>query len=647
MKTTTKKIYSLVSACAIVLLTLLLLVGSLMPTVKLNMASSRASELFGKCSLTSGLVLDEADVGAGALLGVAANLGDIKVINKIAFAEMEIRDIQESILKVQADKAEAQLEAMAQGNYDPDLSNYDKRIEEYEKEMKEVQKELDDFKQSVGETELKALEEKLKDKSFLDTAYTYMVVFAVYEDILWDGSGDNPKYTQYYSDSLTMGVTLFSMFILAVTIICSVIWALVVVIALIKGVLALVRGYKNVNTALLDKLFPMLATSMVAMPIMTFTLSKMMLGNTVEMGAGLKFSIIIAAVLALVRVANKLLLCERCDAKKIVRTLITVVSIVLIFCSLNAITNLELYDAHMRSSDQITPIAMGAKKTELIAEKTEAALTAGQLPNLESITNAAEHEAKTFVTAQKLENVIPVVAVPLLMAILAAVVLGCLLERLGDKQYKTKTGAIKNYRPAFVVAAIILVGAIFVSTLGVGTVKERDDLYNDEGVYLIRNEYEADNSAAKVEYEALVTIGDETAKQAEALAEQVKNAGDETAKAELKFQQLMMEKRANLYTKAADAIAQDQNGLNASIIVLMIALIVLEILYMISPKLVDKLVPASLQEKLAGIAAEPDAEEAPVEKAPVEEAPVEEAPVEEAPVEKAPVEEAPVENTAE
>ena len=87
------------------------------------------------------------------------------------------------------------------------------------------------------------------------------------------------------------------------------------------------------------------------------------------------------------------------------------------------------------------------------------------------------------------------------------------------------------------------------------------------------------------------------------------------------------------YTKAADAIAQDQNGLNTSIIVLMIALIVLEILYMISPKLVDKLVPASLQEKLAGIAAEPDAEEAPVEEAPVEEAPVEEAPTEEAPVE--------------
>ena len=35
-----------------------------------------------------------------------------------------------------------------------------------------------------------------------------------------------------------------------------------------------------------------------------------------------------------------------------------------------------------------------------------------------------------------------------------------------------------------------------------------------------------------------------------------------------------------------------------------------------------------VQEKLAGIAAEPDAEEAPVEEAPVEKAPVEEAPVE-------------------
>lgn len=627
MKTTTKKIYSLVSACAIVLLTLLLVVGSLMSTVKLNMASSRTSELFGKCSLTAGLVIDEADVGVGALLGVVANLSDIKVINKVAFDEMDIRDIQESIAEVEVNKAEAQAKAFLQGNYDPDLSSYDESIERYEKEMKEVQKELDDFKKSVGETELKALEEKLKDESYLDSVYTYMVVFAVYEDILWDGSSENPQYMQYYHDTLTMAVTLFSMFILAATIICSVVWAIVVVIAFVKAAIALFKGYKDVNTALLEKIFPTLATSMIAMPIMTFTLSKMSLGNTVEMGAGLRFSIIIVALLALVRVANKLLLCERCDMKKIVRTVITLVSIVLIFCSLNAITNLELYDAHMRSSNQITPIAAQAKKTELIAEKTAAALEAGQLPNIESITNAAEHDAKTYVTAQKLENVIPVAAVPAVMAILAAVVLGCLLERLGDKQYKTKTGAIKNYRPAFVVAAVILVCAIFVSTLGVGTVKERDDLYNDEGVYFIWNEYEADNSAAKVEYEALVTIGDETVKQAEALAEKVKSESNEAAKAELEFQQLMMEKRANLYTKAADAIAQDQKGLNTSIIILMIVLIALEILYMISPKLVDKFVPAALKEKLAGFAAEPDAEEAvPAEEtAPVEEA----APVEE------------------
>ena len=635
MKNTTKKIYCLASACAIVVLTLLLMVGALMPTFKLNMASARPSELFGQCSLTSELVLDEANVGVGNLIGVVTNLSDIKVINTIAFAEMDIRDIQESIAEVELDKAEAMVDALASGNTDPDLSSYDKSIENYKEEMKEVQKELDDFKKEVGEDNLKALSEKLKDEGFQNKVYTYMVVFATYENIIWSGSSENPTYMQYYHDTLTTTLTLLSMGLLAITIIASVVWAIVVVIGLVKCALSLLRGYRGVNAGLLDKMFPMLATSMVAFPLFTFVFTKLLMGSAIVMGAGLKFSIVIVALLALVRVANKLLLSERCDAKKIVRTLITLVSIVLVFCSMNAITNLGLYDAHMRSSNEITPIAVKAKETELIeqktAELTERLLKEGKIPSLSeinSIKSAAEHEAKTYVTAQKLENVIPVVAVPLLMGILAVIVLSCLLERLADKQYKTKTGAIKNYRPAFVVCAIILVGAIFVSTLGVGTVKERDDLYNDEGVYLIRNEYEADNSAAKVEYEALVTIGDETAKQAEALAEQVKNAGDETAKAELKFQQLMMEKRANLYTKAADAIAQDQNGLNASIIVLMIALIVLEILYMISPKLVDKFVPASLQEKLAGIAAEPDAEEAPVEEAPVEKAPVEEAPVE-------------------
>ncbi|MBO5354443.1 MAG: hypothetical protein J6B09_00065 [Clostridia bacterium] len=634
MKTTTKKIYSLVSAGAILLLTLLLLVGSLMPTIKLNMASSRASELFGKCSLTSGLVLDEADVGVGALLGVAKNLGDIKVINKVAFDEMEIRDIQEDIVEIELDKAEAAAKAYAQGNFDPDLSYYDESIENKEKEIKEIQKELDDFKKSVGEAELKALEENLKDESYLDSVYTYMVVFAVYEDILWSGSGDNPQYTQYYGDTLTMALTLLSMFMLAVTIICSVVWAIVVVIALIKGVLSFLKGYKDVNAKVLDKIFPSLATSMVAMGIVTFTFSKMLLGNTVVMGAGLKFSIVIVAVLALIRVANKLLLCERCDMKKIVRTVITVVSIVLIFNVLNAVTNLELYDAHMRSSNTITPVAMETKKAELIIEKTEEALAnlkEGERIDPEAIARSAEHDAKTFVTAQKLENIIPVVAVPALMAILAAVVLSCLLERLGDKQYKTKTGAVKNYRPAFVVAAIILVGAIFVSTLGVDTVKERDDLYNDEGVYFIWNEYEADNSVAKAEYETMKTLSEETEKLATELGDKVESESNETAKAELAFQHQMAERTNNLCVLATEAIEQDQKGLNSSIILLSIILIVLEVLYMISPMLIDKFVPASLQEKLAGFAADPDEEAADGEEAYAEDAaPVEETPAEEA-----------------
>jgi len=221
------------------------------------------------------------------------------------------------------------------------------------------------------------------------------------------------------------------------------------------------------------------------------------------------------------------------------------------------------------------------------------------------------------------------------MAILATVVLSCLLERLGDKTYKNKKGDIKNYRPAFVVAAVILVCAIFTSTLGVKTIDERNDLYDDEGVHFIWNEYELDNSGAKLEYEVMVKGEEETAKLVDELADKVKNESNDEAKAELKFQKNMMERTNNLYALAADSVSQNQTGLNTSIIIFSILLVALEVLYMISPKLVDKYVPAAITEKLASFAA-PAEEAAATEEAaaPAEEAA---APAEEA---AAPTEEA-------
>ena len=282
-----------------------------MPTFKVNMANVTGSDIFSKSSVTGGLICDGADVGVGAALTLAANSKYVGIINKISFAEWNIRNIQKEIDELYEDYDRVEGEESKKTTM--------KKINEVTDKQNKKIEELAKYRETITEDEWKKLDELLKDEGFVNALYVEVCLISVVQSTIQASMGDVYIYETNYFDIV---VFFLGVVALAGLVITTVIYAVVCALALIKAVLCLATGYKNIDEAMLKKLYASKATSMVLLPLTFFMLAKVFFGSTLAMGAGMVIALVAVILLALVHTANKIVLVERRNPASIAKTVV-------------------------------------------------------------------------------------------------------------------------------------------------------------------------------------------------------------------------------------------------------------------------------------------------------------------------------------
>ena len=607
MKATTKKLYSLVCAAIILVLTVLLTVGSFLPAFSINMARYGASEIFTQGSLTSGLVFDEGGIGLGNALKLVTKYRYVSIINKVQFTETKIRDYNAEIADIEARILENQLNNL-EGRNDSTIDALKESRDEVKESRDEVIEELEAFRAQVTEAEWKELDELLKDEGVVNALYAEVGVIGTIMGILEESSGDNFRYNTTYVHVL---VVFLGFMFFAIALVVCVVMPIVILVTLIRKILFFVRNFKNLDAEKLEALTPKKVTGPALLPFVFFGITKMLLGGAFSLGIGSVLVLVAVILLALVSTANKIILQEKGNAARIGRSVLTLLSAVLGLLLFVNVVNMDLIPTYITNSDTMVDATSGALYSQFYAERLAAVTDINQI---QYVGDYAEDDVKEYISEALTSNAPMVLLCGILGTVCAAILLVCLLERLASKDYKTKTGDRKNYGPQFVLAVLLAVCAVFTTTLGVTTVEDRTTAYTEDcSLKILWNEYEVEGTAVKAAYDASLAAEEAAGKSIESLKEQIKNTSDDNAKALLEVALDNAERTKNLSEQTEEILAKNNSGMNTKMLVLAILILLVEILYQLCPKLVEKLLPEGLKNKLEAVCESNAADEAPTE----------------------------------
>lgn len=588
MKATTKKIYSLASAIVLVVLSVLLFVGALMPMFKVNMANITEAEGFEEGYFTGGLVVDEANVGFGGALKLLANKKYVSLINKYQMNEQTIRKVTRNILK------------------NPTAGNVETLAEKAEKAAEENEALLE----SMTEAEMKELEALLQDKGFVKALYLEIGFVSLFSDMLTEGNEENYKYET--GNVLAVFSMIFGTIFLAGFIICMLIFAIISFFSALKKVIALATGFKNIDLKKLESFYPEKTLTALLPTLLFFILAKAMMGSKLVLGAGLVMILVCYTLISLLRAANKIMLKEKRNPKHIAKVLVGLLSFIFVLCIFNNVTNMNLVESYYRSNDVNVEAAYDAKYEAVYADELakamESALKNGNLNiNYDAIKTTAKIAAQSYVSKILLKNALPLLGITFLVSILTFVLLSLSLNRLRENSDDFKSSySAEKYGPHYVVAALVLVAVFLTGTLGVATVEERNKAYYvGEEVKILWNDYTLEGSGTKEEYDEIAEERTELLTEIEEAKKEVAEIEDAEEKAEYEFEIKQAERYANKLALKLQVLENSTAARRTKAIALLIVVIIIEILYQIAPSLTDKLLPEGAKRFLAG----PDDEE--------------------------------------
>lgn len=597
MKAPTKKIYSLASAIVLVALALLLSIGALLPTFRVNMATTPVTDIFSKSSLTSSLVCDGADVGVGAALALVANYKQVILVNKVSFAEFELHTLENEI--------KALYEELAKSQSEESTNTLTSQINEKTDEYRQKTEALLQYKENIPAGDLAKLSELLRDESFVNGLFMEISLMSVLIEAIEDGAGDNYLYDTNYFDIVIFFVGIAA---LAGLILSTAVFALVCVLAFFKAALRLAGSIKNVDQTLLKELFARSATGMVLLPLTFFMLAKVFFGSTLEMGAGLVLALVAVTLLSLLHTANRIVLAKRRDSKAVVKTVITLVGVLLSLALLTAVADLNLVEGYRNSNEANARAAYDAKYETALAQELEKITDPNNHDQVNHAKAAAEAAAKTYVTEKLVSGAAPLLVTACLMALLSCVTVGAMLERLAGKESKDGGEDLSPQNGVcLLLSAVLLVGSLFTATLGVTTVEARNKAYLDEngGVEILFNAHEQEGTDEKLALEAVTELHAEILRQIESKVAALGSASG-SARTQVEQELDALGRTAHLCEQTENALSVNHKGLIVKGAVFSLLLILLEILLWLAPALTDKYLPDRLKKLLEGNGEEAD-----------------------------------------
>ena len=574
MNTTAKKIYSLVSAIVMVVLSVLLLVGTFMPIFVVNMGTVNTAEAF-EDGPTGMYELDEAKIGFGNMLKLVTNRKYVAVINKYQFTTQRINDIYKQIAEME----------------DP---SQDYLVAKYE-EIAELGEELDAVIDRLTEKEQEKLTDLMMDEGFMNAMYAEIGFISIFADAVDRNSGDNYKFEQNPLDIFTV---IFGMIFLAGFMICVVVFAIIALVSALKRVISLAVGFKKINLRKLESLYAGKAITALMPTFLFYTLAKAMFGSRFVMGAGLWMILIVTIIISVLRAANKIMLKEKRNPKHIARVLIGLLSFIFVLCIFNNITNMDLVEAYYQSNEAHLETVYDAKFEEALAQS----FLRNPGASLSSHKYSAEAAAKAHVTEILTKNAFHLIGAVLLVSIFAFVLFSLSLNRLRENNDDFKSSySAEKCGAHYVVAVLLLLCVLFTGTLGVSTVTARDDAYlEDGGVKILWNDHRLEDSGIKEECDELREEIEEMKEEIAEAKEMLSDIDDAEERKEFSFEIEMGERYMNKLQLRLDALENNDTGLRTGTIAMLVIVIVLEILYQAAPKLTDKILPDGVKRFLAG-----------------------------------------------
>ena len=570
MLTRTQKIYLLISAIALILLSALLLVGTILPVFTVNMGTVETAEMFEKGHFTEGLEIDEAKIGLGNVLKLVKNRKYVSIINSVQKKEQEIRDTYELIAKSE------------------DASNEWRGTQL--SHIAELQEEISTTLNTLTDADYEKMKKLFLDKGFVNALYAEIGVVSLFTDTVASRSGENDIYKANILDVFT---TIFGMIFLVGFMISAVIFALISLVTALKRIFALATGFKHLDFQKIQAFYAGRAISALLPILFFYTLAKAALGSKLVMGVGLWISLIAATVIGLIPVITRIIFTESRNPKHIARTLLALLSFVFALCIFHNVTNMDLAESYYQSN--------AANVEEAYQEKYEEAYLSSSASSFSSRQYYAKEAATAHVTEILTKNAVLLLAGILLTSILAFNLLSRTYNRLREKNgdFRGEYSAAR-FGSHYVLAFFLALAVLFTATLGVSTVEERDEAYLDGGVEILFDSYTVADSGIKEEYDALVEARAELIEKIEEAEGEIKEIEDEDEKAEYTFELSMAKRRANKMALRIEALKKDDTARRMRIIILLAVLIVLEVMYKGAPKFVDKFLPDSIKRLLAG-----------------------------------------------
>ena len=553
-----------ISSIVLIALSLLLVFGAFMPIFTISTDKIPLDRGFREGAFTRGIEVEEFTVGGNHILSLIKEGDYYKLVFSVQNREERIRKNEESIIKY------TELYASTQS------STYLERIDILREEIAEEELLLQEELSTITEEEGERLEHLLQDDDFLDTlAFVYgMLGF-------FDVVGESFTQKSSYGVNIApMLVTLLTVIMMAGVVITALILAIASLIGFIKRLIYFIKHIKDWDSFEISRAYP---NALPAFLMILLTLLGMMFlyGSSLRIGSGMILLGIVWLVSNIIRTLN-LVFAERNNKARIITIVkqgITILSLVAIVLVCAGFYGLDFTGHYLEESN-----LPGEAYVDRFVE--DATLT----PDYD--INDAIYEGRKGAEKRVEKNTALILLGSYLAALFMVITLSALVERNGMRTASRKYGNPRPYGNQIAAAVLLTILLTFgINFFLVETPKEREEAFDNGSYVAILDAYKLEGTEEHATYELAKASLEALDKRIPEIEAQLPTVTDEAVREELQHvldQMLKARMEAVSVMEKLESFGEKNLSLARTFLII---LLILEVLYVVVPKVLEKVLP--------------------------------------------------------
>lgn len=553
-----------ISCIVLVALSVLLVFGAFMPVFTVDTDEVPLSRSFTQGYFTRGIHVETFTVGGNHLLSYLKERDAYEIVFTIQNKQENIREYEEEIEKYRENYASS-------GN-----ENYLNLIEELNAKCDAESEAIQAHLAEISDEEYEHLYALMEKDAFVGTiAFIYGV------EGFFDVVGKNMGTTSSYGQNLApMISTILTIVTMAGAILTTAILTIAIVISALKRIIYLIKHAKDWDRLEVQRAYSSFLPPFM-MVLFTFLALMFVFGDAFQIGGGAVLMGIVWLVSNLICTVNNVF-AEHNNKSRIILIMkqgLTVVALVAIVVACAAFYRLDFTGRYLDTSD-----APGEAYVDTYIENTEAT------PDMDAddIYYAALKAAEKKVE----RNNAMILGGAYLTALFLAIALFSLVERSGMRVASRKYGAPRPYGHQLPLAILLAVLLTFgLNSFLAQTPEARDEALEEGNYAALVDAHLIEETEEYVAYHMALEARTEASAKIAELTEDRQTLTDQDAIAELDSVLIQYKK---LLAQAEDLIHELESFSSqvvSRISTFIVMLVVLELLYIIAPKILEKVLP--------------------------------------------------------